>query len=305
MTFTPCRLITPSVKVRTNVLSYHSVNGFWSTNEPAKVLCGWSCSHSLQKGPEHLHWIPSKSHWFEARTTGNAVYRDRWRTSIGQCLRNEASKCPQSQPALLWSLCRDKFHRVLTSYGTPGMQREFVKEVFGKVDGDGFYRAGLLDAQSSGVCSPRTGVIIRRRSLNGWKSGVMWWRRGWFQVCAGEPVLHQLQWIVIYLPIFLPMMPSVVTAASSQLRSTHSLHSVVWKKLSEVLWILRTTNVLKQLLEFQKITNCVKSLRSLQYPISFPGELERWAHQIYWEAHQANHGRAERCRRPSVIRMNC
>ena len=40
------------------------------------------------------------------------------------------------------------FQRVLTLYGTSGMQREFVKEVFGKVDGDGFYRAGLLDAQS-------------------------------------------------------------------------------------------------------------------------------------------------------------
>ena len=37
---------------------------------------------------------------------GDAVYRDRWRTSIGQCHRNEASKCSQSQPALLSSLAR-------------------------------------------------------------------------------------------------------------------------------------------------------------------------------------------------------
>ena len=34
------------------------------------------------------------------------------------------------------------------SYGMAGMQREIVEDIFSKVDGDGVYRAGLLDAES-------------------------------------------------------------------------------------------------------------------------------------------------------------
>ena len=34
------------------------------------------------------------------------------------------------------------------SYGMAGMQKGFIDEVFDKVDGDGFYHPGLLDAES-------------------------------------------------------------------------------------------------------------------------------------------------------------
>ena len=44
---------------------------------------------------------------------------------------------------------QDNFKRALTSYGMAGMQREFTDEVFGKVDCDGVYQPGLLDAESS------------------------------------------------------------------------------------------------------------------------------------------------------------
>ena len=43
---------------------------------------------------------------------------------------------------------QDNFKRALTSYGMAGMQRGLIDEVFGKVDGDGFYHPGLLDAKS-------------------------------------------------------------------------------------------------------------------------------------------------------------
>ena len=121
---------------------------------------------------------------------------------------------------------QDNFKRALTSYGMAGLQREFTDEVFGKVDSDGVYQPGLLDAESS------TDFHVKLESL----------REEWKE--RGDDIERVFKWIesradmmktkviasvrrAARLPpitkdseipglIFLLMMPSPTTTASSR-----------------------------------------------------------------------------------------
>lgn len=43
---------------------------------------------------------------------------------------------------------QNKMRSALSSFGVPGRQRDHIEEVFGSIDKDGIYQAGLLDAES-------------------------------------------------------------------------------------------------------------------------------------------------------------
>ena len=48
---------------------------------------------------------------------------------------------------MLWAFAKQHVS-ALSSFGVPGRQRDHTEEVFGSIDKDGIYQAGLLDAES-------------------------------------------------------------------------------------------------------------------------------------------------------------
>ena len=73
---------------------------------------------------------------------------------------------------------QDNFKQALTSYGMVGMQRRFIDEVFGKVDSNGIYHLGLLDA-----ASPEEFDVKLESLRDGWKE-------------RGDPTEKVFKWVI-------------------------------------------------------------------------------------------------------------
>ena len=61
-----------------------------------------------------------------------------------------ASLLPQAEERSVRCLrhLQNNMQSALSSFGVPGRQRDHIEEVFGSIDKDGIYQAGLLDAES-------------------------------------------------------------------------------------------------------------------------------------------------------------
>lgn len=73
---------------------------------------------------------------------------------------------------------QNNFKQALTSYGMVGMQRRFIDEVFGKVDNNGIYHLGLLDA-----ASPEEFDVKLESLRDGWKE-------------RGDPTEKVFKWVI-------------------------------------------------------------------------------------------------------------